>query len=431
MKNWSVFVRILILTVGTTLAVAAAVVLIGEHVLAGQARVTFESLAATAADRLGHRLWSLEPDAGQHTLVQELREFKDASGVAGVVLFAGDRRPIVAVPTGIGEAPPLSVWPAVGRGPVSVDFNGLEAEALFFPLATVNQAYGGTWLAIERDVVLAPLHRFRRLAVVVGLLALAASVLLTVLIAGTVIAPITDLSDMVARLTQGELELRHSEKGPREVARLGRQVNRLAEQLEAAHIDLSKANLQVDGEVRGRTRYLQQTTRAMIDIANRDPLTGLANRRRLELELDRQIELARQTNNPLAVIMMDLDNFKAYNDTAGHLAGDNLLRAVADALRARTRITDLVVRWGGDEFCILIPYTPPDRAVAAARSLMEAVIESARGLPDAADVVGASAGVACFPDDAQGGTELIAAADAALYQVKESGRGHVLRFGGD
>jgi diguanylate cyclase (GGDEF)-like protein len=169
----------------------------------------------------------------------------------------------------------------------------------------------------------------------------------------------------------------------------------------------------------------------MIDLANRDPLTGLANRRRLELELDRQIELARQTDNPLAVIMMDLDNFKTYNDTAGHLAGDNLLRTVADALRARTRITDLVVRWGGDEFCILIPYTPPDRAVAAARSLMEAVTEAARGLPVAADLVGASAGVACFPDDAQGATELIAAADAALYQVKESGRGHVLRLGSD
>ncbi len=429
MRNWSVFVRILILTLGTTLAVVAAVVMIGEHVLADQARVTFESLAATAADRLGRRLQKLGPDQGQHAIVGELREFTDASGVTGAVLFAGDRRRIAAVPSGLGESPPLSMWPVVGRGPVSVDFNGLKAEALFFPLVTVGDAYGGAWLAIDRDMVLAPLHRFRRLAVVVGLLALAASGLLTVLIAGTVVAPLTDLSDIVARLTQGELELRHSEKGPKEVARLGRQVNRLAEQLEAAQLDLSKASLQVDGEVRGRTRYLQQTTRAMIDLANRDPLTGLANRRRLELELDRQIELARQTNNPLAVIMMDLDNFKTYNDTAGHLAGDNLLRTVADALRARTRITDLVVRWGGDEFCILIPYTPPDRAVAAARSLMEAVTEAARGLPGAAEMVGASAGVACFPDDAQGGTELIAAADAALYQVKESGRGDVLRLG--
>jgi diguanylate cyclase (GGDEF)-like protein len=430
MRNWSVFSRILILTVGTTVAVAVAVVMLGEHVLASQARAAFENLAATAADRLGHRISRIEPDQGQHRLVRQLREFKDASGVAGVVLFAADRRQVAAVPAGIGEQPPLSVWPVVGRGPVSVDFNGVTAKAAFFPLTTFGNAFGGAWLAIERDVVLEPVHRFRRLAVIVGLLAIVASVLLTVLIAGTVTAPLTDLSDLAARITQGELELRHSERGPKELARLGRHVNRLAEQLEASQIDLSKASLQVDGEVRGRTRYLQQTTRAMIDLANRDPLTGLANRRRLELELDQQIELARQTNNPLAVIMMDLDNFKKYNDTAGHLAGDNLLRTVADALRARTRITDLVVRWGGDEFCILIPYTPPDRAVAAAESLLEAVIEAARGVPEAAGVVGASAGVACYPDDAEGGNELIAAADGALYKVKESGRGHARRLGG-
>ena len=428
MRNLSVLSRTLILTMGITLAVVAALVMIGEHVLAGQARTTLENLAGAAAHRLSHRLQSLGPNQGQHAIVRELREFRDASGVSGVVLFSGDRRQIAAVPSGIGESPPLSVWPVVGRGPVTIEYTGVEADALFSQLLTVGVEYGGAWIAIEREVVRAPLREFRRLALVVALLALAASAVLSVSVAGTVVAPLTDLSDMVARITQGELELRHSEKGPREVARLGRQVNRLAEQLEAAHVDLSKANLQVDGEVRGRTRYLQQTTRAMIDLANRDPLTGLANRRRLELELDRQIELARQTNNPLAVIMMDLDNFKVYNDTAGHLAGDTLLRTVADALRARTRITDLVVRWGGDEFCILIPYTPPERAVAAARSLMEAVTEAARGLPGAADTVGASAGVACFPDDAEGGTELIAAADAALYRVKESGRGHVLRL---
>jgi diguanylate cyclase (GGDEF)-like protein len=257
------------------------------------------------------------------------------------------------------------------------------------------------------------------------------AILLSAVVARSLSSPMNELSDLAARLAQGNLELRHSERGIKEVARMGRQVNRLAEQLESLQIELTRATTKAEGEVKGRTRYLEQTTRTMIDLANRDPLTGLANRRRLELELERHIEMARQSDNPLAVIMMDLDNFKRYNDTAGHLAGDNLLRTVADALRARTRITDLVVRWGGDEFCILIPYTPPDRAVAAARSLIESVSEATRSLPDAEDVVGASAGVACYPDDAQDGTALIAAADAALYQVKESERGHVLRLADD
>ena len=126
----------------------------------------------------------------------------------------------------------------------------------------------------------------------------------------------------------------------------------------------------------------------------------------------------------------DRIRFRPYNDTAGHLAGDELLQTVASALRARTRSTDLVVRWGGDEFCILLPYTTADRAVAAANSLVEAVREATRVLPLPEELgrLGASAGVACFPEDADDGTGLIAKADAALYRVKETERGRVLRL---
>jgi diguanylate cyclase (GGDEF)-like protein len=246
--------------------------------------------------------------------------------------------------------------------------------------------------------------------------------------AAAVTRSIGDLGDALAGMAQGEREMRHSEEGPKEIARLARQVNRLGELVERYRFEQSTSAARADGKLRGHARYLEQTNRALIDIANRDPLTGLANRRRLELELVRHIDLAQQSENPLAVIMMDLDNFKAYNDSVGHLAGDTLLRTVADALRARTRVTDVVVRWGGDEFCILMPYTTADRAVVAAESLIEAVCEATRSLPDASDAVGASAGVACFPDDAEESSELIAAADAALYRVKETGRGSVLRL---
>jgi diguanylate cyclase (GGDEF)-like protein len=167
-----------------------------------------------------------------------------------------------------------------------------------------------------------------------------------------------------------------------------------------------------------------------MDIANRDALTGLANRRRLEMELERNISFSKRTGQPLAVIMMDLDKFKICNDTAGHLVGDNILRAVASTLRSRVRVTDLVVRWGGDEFCILVPATQPQGAIAAAESLVDAVKEatSAIALPAPLEPPTASAGVACFPEDGEDPHTLILNADAALYQVKATGRGRVLRY---
>jgi diguanylate cyclase (GGDEF)-like protein len=103
---------------------------------------------------------------------------------------------------------------------------------------------------------------------------------------------------------------------------------------------------------------------------------------------------------------------------------------VASTLRSRVRVTDLVVRWGGDEFCILVPATQAQGAIAAAESLVDAVKEatSAVKLPEPLQAPTASAGVACFPEDGEDPHTLILNADAALYQVKATGRGRVLRY---
>jgi diguanylate cyclase (GGDEF)-like protein len=204
----------------------------------------------------------------------------------------------------------------------------------------------------------------------------------------------------------------------------------MADQLEAARGELDREKADLKQRVTGQTRELQQANRLLMDIANRDVLTGLANRRRLELELERYISLSKRTGIPLAVVMMDLDKFKQYNDAAGHLAGDTLLQTVATTLRARARATDLVVRWGGDEFCILVPGAGPDGALKAAEGFVGAIREAAAAiqLPGGDVVVSASAGVACYPGDGEDGTELIARADEALYEVKATGRGRVLRL---
>lgn len=265
-----------------------------------------------------------------------------------------------------------------------------------------------------------------------GLIVVAAglSLVLATLSGRATLRALDELTDTVERLGRGELEARYPMRGPEEVDRLGHHINRMADQLEGARDELDRERADLKQRVTGQTRDLQQANRLLMDIANRDALTGLANRRRLELELDRHVSLSRRTGVPLAVVMMDLDKFKQYNDTAGHLAGDALLQAVAANLRSRARATDLVVRWGGDEFCILVPGTSPEGAMSAAEGFVGAVRDAAVSLqlPDSDIVVGASAGVACFPGDGEDGTELIARADEALYQVKETGRGRVLRL---
>jgi len=242
--------------------------------------------------------------------------------------------------------------------------------------------------------------------------------------------PLDGLLETVNRLGRGELDARHAMRGPQEVDQLGQVINLIADQLESARDELAREKKDVTQRVTGRTRELQQANRLLMDIANRDALTGLANRRRLELELERHISLSKRTGVPLAVVMMDLDRFKQYNDTAGHLAGDTLLQNVAHNLRGRARSTDIVVRWGGDEFCILVPGTSQEGAVAAAEGFVDAVVKAAENspLPEGTQLVGASAGVACYPGDGDDGTALISRADEALYHAKETGRGRVIRL---
>jgi two-component system, cell cycle response regulator len=126
----------------------------------------------------------------------------------------------------------------------------------------------------------------------------------------------------------------------------------------------------------------------------------------------------------LSLLMLDLDDFKLVNDTFGHLFGDRVLTWTAEMIRATLRSSDVPARYGGDEFAIILPETDANDAAIAARRILDAFRDQAFLSDQRGPVpVGASIGVATFPFDGRTGTELIAAADKALYQVKRSG-GH-------
>ncbi len=150
--------------------------------------------------------------------------------------------------------------------------------------------------------------------------------------------------------------------------------------------------------------------------ALRDPLTGVYNRRFLVDFLSREVPRSRRRQQALSVLLLDLDGFKSFNDTRGHLAGDDMLTAVARSLAAAVRADDVIARYGGDEFVVVLPNTPGESARRVARELVRVVPAP----------IGLSVGVGCLGDDADTVEKLLATADRALMRAKQSGGGLVV-----
>jgi two-component system, cell cycle response regulator len=162
-------------------------------------------------------------------------------------------------------------------------------------------------------------------------------------------------------------------------------------------------------------------------LSQTDGLTELNNYRFFQQRLSIELNRAQRFNRPLSLIMLDLDHFKTYNDVYGHPAGDQVLRRLARLLRHSSRSYDLVARYGGDEFVIILPETSKKMATEVAERIRRAVekagIEGHQQAPSG--YFTASLGIASFPEDATEKGDLIHKADLALYQAKTCGRNSV------
>lgn len=150
-----------------------------------------------------------------------------------------------------------------------------------------------------------------------------------------------------------------------------------------------------------------------------DGLTGCFNRRFFEIQLERDLHLATRMRQPVSLILLDIDYFKRVNDTHGHDAGDRALRTIADALREEVRGVDTAVRYGGEEFAIILPQAGPEGALVVAERLRSRI---ERTEVPGVGYITASLGVATFPLDASSRDLLVMTADRALYQAKRTGR---------
>lgn len=148
-----------------------------------------------------------------------------------------------------------------------------------------------------------------------------------------------------------------------------------------------------------------------------DALTGLHNKRFFLDRMPQELELHNRKGRPLSLIVGDLDHFKNYNDTFGHVEGDRLLQSIASILLRHTRRYDVVCRWGGEEFAVLLPDTNADSAATVAERLRGA-IAAAHGGPERRSPVTISAGIATFPQVSGSWEALVEAADSALYDAK-------------
>ncbi len=176
-----------------------------------------------------------------------------------------------------------------------------------------------------------------------------------------------------------------------------------------------------------RVRVAEQLRNA----ADMDLVTGVHNHRYLQERLRQEVARSARSHSPLAVMMLDLDRFKPINDKHGHADGDRVLHNVGAVIKSRIRGSDIVARYGGDEFVVLMPDTTEERARYVARRVVDGILSSRQPLSDGSTAsVGVSAGLAVFPTDGRSPAQLLAAADAAMYSAKRSGGRRIERSTG-
>jgi diguanylate cyclase (GGDEF)-like protein len=175
----------------------------------------------------------------------------------------------------------------------------------------------------------------------------------------------------------------------------------------------------------GAVLVQQERGEALQRLAETDPVTWLFNRRHFDRRLEAETNRALRAEHLLALLMLDVDRFKHYNDRYGHAAGDQVLRAVASALKQAVRLYDVPTRYGGDEFAVILPDADTEAATRVARRILEKASEATLPpeLVAARERLGLSIGIATFPRPAGDAASLVEAADIAMYRAKQAGGG--------
>lgn len=255
---------------------------------------------------------------------------------------------------------------------------------------------------------------------IILLMTIALAVIMIWTLRHTVVVPLCKLASVAENFANGDLSVRVPPSPYDKFAAVGNTLNDMALRIE-------NQTRHLEAEIRSRTSELESANRQLKELATTDALTGLFNRRHFETSLDLEIRRSKRLNAPVSLLMIDVDHFKNFNDTYGHQAGDEILKDISRHLRNRVRSTDIVCRFGGEEFCALLTATDKDLAHDVAEELRDRIATTPFPMENTQTGVRLtiSIGVATYPNDTDSGEGLVAVADAALYKAKAGGRNRV------
>ncbi len=196
-----------------------------------------------------------------------------------------------------------------------------------------------------------------------------------------------------------------------------------------SQLEQKNTDLKVVVERLQKTQFqVQQQNKELAYLATRDPLTGCLNRRAFSEQFEIMFQKAREQGKELTCVMVDIDHFKAVNDTYGHATGDEVIKMLAEILQSNTHTDDLVGRYGGEEFCLVCPGMPDDVAVKMSERIRLKIKSESSSRYENGPRVTASLGIATLNDKPASPSDLNNKADQALYIAKESGRNQVVRW---
>ena len=250
---------------------------------------------------------------------------------------------------------------------------------------------------------------------------------LLLLLSREVLSPIKELKRIASALARGDLAHRATLRGGAELRVLAMALNDAARRLGEQKQHLEREVARRTDELTHANRELSSMNERLQQLALTDPLTGLFNRRALEQALSHEVTRQRRARRPFSLMMIDVDNFKNYNDRHGHPAGDEVLRTLARALTASLRASDVTARIGGEEFVVMLLDTELPHATSAAEKVRQAVrnTEFLHGSTQPLGRLTISAGVASWPMHGDSAEEVLDAADRALYAAKTAGRDRI------
>ncbi|HEX2676518.1 MAG TPA: diguanylate cyclase, partial [Polyangiales bacterium] len=248
-----------------------------------------------------------------------------------------------------------------------------------------------------------------------GLAVLAVVVAVSIALMISITRPTRRLTHATRQLAAGNRTARAPRGGAAEIDALAESINAMADQVVAAETELRAHHAELEKHVAERTRQLHH-------LAHHDPLTQLPNRRQLSARLGGALGRASNTGQRLALLFVDLDNFKSINDTLGHNFGDRVLQLVAERLRSAAGARSVLARLGGDEFTVLIEDVKSHEEVMERANDIVVALQQPLSIKGRVLSTSASVGASLYPEHASDADSLLRAADVALFRAKELGR---------